>query len=138
MRASYPGARGSEWTKLSMIHNSYIPALDSKLSMREVIVYRTQDKGKTWAKCSLEIPDSFKSIATYATALSPVFNGVDGVLPVTFRNNNWRGNPVDVTVRYQTVMLVSGLQTKKSEHCRFWAMMRRRPFPSSREIMHRR
>jgi hypothetical protein len=68
------------------------------------VVYRTQNEGKTWTKCSLEIPSSFKGIATYATALSPVFNGANGVLPVTFRNNVFdsSGNPVDVTVRYET------------------------------------
>lgn len=66
------------------------------------VMYRTQDKGNTWTKCSLKIPDSFKSIATCATALSPVFNGANGVLPVTFRNNHWKGDPVDVTVRYKT------------------------------------
>ncbi|MDP4110173.1 MAG: M56 family metallopeptidase, partial [Bacillota bacterium] len=66
------------------------------------VVFRTEDKGKTWAKCSLEIPEPFKSVTTYATALSPVFNGAKGVLPVTFRNNSWKGDPVDVTVRYET------------------------------------
>lgn len=66
------------------------------------VMYRTQDKGNTWTKCSLEIPASFKSITTRATALSPVFNGADGVLPVTLRNDHWKGNPVDVTVRYKT------------------------------------
>jgi bla regulator protein BlaR1 len=66
------------------------------------VVYRTEDKGKTWTKCALKIPDSFKSIATYATALSPVFNGSNGVLPVTFRNNGVKGDPVDVTVQYVT------------------------------------
>lgn len=68
------------------------------------IVYRTQNKGKTWTKCSLEIPDTFKGITTYAAALSPVFNGANGVLPVTFRNSGFdsSGNPVDVTVRYET------------------------------------
>lgn len=68
------------------------------------VVYRTQDKGRTWTKCSLEIPSSYKGIATYATARSPVFNGANGVLPVTFRNSGFdsSGNPVDVTVRYET------------------------------------
>ncbi len=73
------------------------------------VVYRTQNKGKTWTKCSLEIPDSFKGIATYATALSPVFNGANGVLPVVFRNNGFDASgepvdvePVDVTVRYES------------------------------------
>lgn len=66
------------------------------------VVYRTEDKGKTWTKCALAIPGSFKSIATYATALSPVFSGPNGVLPVTFRNNNLEGDPVDVKVQYET------------------------------------
>lgn len=66
------------------------------------MVYRTENKGKTWTKCALEIPDSFKNIATYATALSPVFDGAKGVLPVTFRKNEGNGNPVDVTVQYET------------------------------------
>lgn len=68
------------------------------------VMYRTQNKGKTWSKCFLEIPDSFKEITTYATPLSPVFNGANGVLPVTFRNNSFdsSGNPVDITVRYET------------------------------------
>ena len=66
------------------------------------VVYRTADKGKTWTQCSLAIPDSFKGITTYATALSPVFDGPNGVLPVVFRNNDWSGDPVDVTVRYET------------------------------------
>jgi hypothetical protein len=66
------------------------------------VVYRTKDKGKTWTQCTLEIPDSFKSIATYATALSPVFDGANGVLPVTFRNNDAAGGTVDVTVQYIT------------------------------------
>lgn len=66
------------------------------------MVYRTENRGQTWEKCSLEIPDSFKSIVTYATALSPVFNGENGILPVTFRNNSWQGNPLDVVVRYET------------------------------------
>lgn len=66
------------------------------------VMYRTQDKGKIWTNCSLKISDSFKGIATSATALSPVFNGADGVLPVTLRNDHWKGNPVDVTVRYKT------------------------------------
>ena len=57
------------------------------------MVYRTENKGKTWTKCSLKIPDSFKSIATYATALTPVFNGANGVLPVTFRNHSVKGDP---------------------------------------------
>lgn len=67
------------------------------------VVYRTDDQGKTWAKCSLVIPESFKSITSYATALSPVFNGADGVLPVVLRNNSWPdGDSVDVTVQYKT------------------------------------
>jgi len=66
------------------------------------IVYRTKDKGKTWTQCVLEIPDSFKSIATYATALSPVFDGAKGILPVTFRNNDAVRGTVDVTVQYIT------------------------------------
>ncbi|MDP4109512.1 MAG: hypothetical protein Q8878_05715, partial [Bacillota bacterium] len=66
------------------------------------VVFRTEDKGITWTKFSLEIPESFKSVTTYATALSPVFNGAKGILPVTFRNNSWKGDPVDVTVRYET------------------------------------
>jgi beta-lactamase regulating signal transducer with metallopeptidase domain len=66
------------------------------------VVYRTKDKGKTWTQCALEIPDSFKSIATYATALSPVFDGANGVLPVTFRNNDAVRGTVDVTVQYIT------------------------------------
>ena len=66
------------------------------------VVYRTKDKGKTWTQCTLEIPDSFKSIATYATALSPVFNGAKGTLPVTFRNNDAAGGTADVTVQYIT------------------------------------
>jgi len=66
------------------------------------VVYRTKDKGKTWTQCTLEIPDSFKSIATYATALSPVFDGAKGILPVTFRNNDAAGGTVDVTVQYIT------------------------------------
>ena len=66
------------------------------------VVYRTGDRGETWTKCNIEIPDSFKSIAAYATALSPVFYGTNGVLPVTFRNNNAPGGAVDVTVQYIT------------------------------------
>ncbi|NLN47993.1 MAG: exo-alpha-sialidase [Clostridiales bacterium] len=68
------------------------------------VMYRTQDKGETWTQCFLEIPNPFEGIATYATALSPAFNGAKGVLPVTFRNNAFdtSGNPVDVTVRYET------------------------------------
>ncbi|WP_312094909.1 M56 family metallopeptidase [Aminipila sp.] len=66
------------------------------------VVYRTDDKGKTWTKCSLQIPDSFKSIAAYSTALSPVFNGAKGVLPVTFHSKDWGGEAVDVTVLYET------------------------------------
>ncbi|WP_164914419.1 M56 family metallopeptidase [Aminipila luticellarii] len=66
------------------------------------VVYRTENKGKTWTKCSLEIPGSFRDITSYATALAPVFKGAKGVLPVTFRNNDWKGDPVDVTVRYET------------------------------------
>ena len=66
------------------------------------VVYRTGDKGKNWTKCALEIPDSFKRIAAYATALSPVFNGANGVLPVTFRSNNASGGAADVTVQYVT------------------------------------
>jgi hypothetical protein len=66
------------------------------------VVYRTKDKGKTWTQCVLEIPDSFKSIATYATALSPVFDGAKGILPVTFRNNDAVRGTVDVTVQYIT------------------------------------
>jgi hypothetical protein len=66
------------------------------------VVYRTKDKGKTWTQCTLEIPDSFKSIATYATALSPVFDGAKGILPVTFRNNDAVRGTVDVTVQYIT------------------------------------
>ncbi len=66
------------------------------------VVYRTEDKGKTWTQCSLLIPESFKSITSYATALSPVFSGADGILPVIFRNNNWEGDPVELKVEYQT------------------------------------
>jgi len=68
------------------------------------VVYRTTNGGKTWAKCNITIPDSFKSITTYATASSLAFNGSNGVLQVTLRNNQSELNskPVDVTVRYQT------------------------------------
>jgi bla regulator protein BlaR1 len=66
------------------------------------VVYRTKDKGKTWTKCALIIPESFKSITSYATALSPVFDGAKGILPVTFRNNDAVRGTVDVTVQYIT------------------------------------
>lgn len=66
------------------------------------VMYRTENRGKSWTKCTLKIPNSFQSIATSATALSPVFNGAEGILPVTFRNQNWKGDPVDVTVQYTT------------------------------------
>ena len=68
------------------------------------VVYRTTDGGKTWTKCNITIPDSFKSITTYASASSLAFNGSNGVLQVTFRNNKseLKNEPVDVTVRYQT------------------------------------
>jgi len=66
------------------------------------VVYRTKDKGKTWTQCALEIPESFKSITSYATALSPVFDGAKGILPVTFRNNDAVRGTVDVTVQYIT------------------------------------
>lgn len=67
-------------------------------------VYRTTDRGKTWTKCQITIPDSFKSITTYASASSLAFNGANGVLTATFRNNYGELNnePVDVVVRYQT------------------------------------
>ena len=66
------------------------------------VVYRTENKGKTWHKCDIKIPETFGNITTYATALSPVFHGAKGVLPVTLRNNNWDGDPLDITVRYET------------------------------------
>jgi len=66
------------------------------------VVYRTKDKGKTWTKCALIIPESFKSITSYATALSPVFDGAKGILPVTFRNNDAVRGTVDVPVQYIT------------------------------------
>lgn len=67
------------------------------------IVYRTKNKGKTWARCLLEIPDSFKSITRYATALSPIFNGANGILPVMFRMNGiGEEDLVDVQVQYAT------------------------------------
>ena len=68
------------------------------------VVYRTTDRGKTWTKCRITIPDSFKSITTYASASSLAFNGASGVLTATFRNNSGTLNnePVDVVVRYQT------------------------------------
>lgn len=68
------------------------------------VVYRTEDGGKTWTPCALDIPESFKSITTYATAQSPVFNGAKGVFPVTLRNNGFdsSSDPVDVTVWYET------------------------------------
>lgn len=68
------------------------------------MVYRTEDKGKTWTKCALKIPDSFQSITACATALSPVFHGAKGILPVIFRNSSFdsSGDPVDVTVWYET------------------------------------
>src|SRR5450756_2429957 len=37
-----------------------------------------------------------------ATALSPVFDGAKGTLPVTFRNNDTAEGTVDVTVQYIT------------------------------------
>jgi len=67
------------------------------------VVYRTTDRGKTWVRCDISIPDSFKSITTYASALSPALSGAKGILPITFHNNKGPdGKPVDVTVRYQT------------------------------------
>jgi Antirepressor regulating drug resistance, predicted signal transduction N-terminal membrane component len=65
------------------------------------VVYRTEDRGKTWTKCSLEISGSFKKITSYATAFSPVFNGANGILPATLRNNDG-SKEVDMPVRYVT------------------------------------
>ncbi|WP_051280748.1 M56 family metallopeptidase [Anaerovorax odorimutans] len=66
------------------------------------IVYRTEDRGKTWEKCYLEISESFKSITRYATPLSAVFNGSKGILPVIFHINDMNGNFTDVMVQYET------------------------------------
>nr|WP_319489883.1 sialidase family protein [uncultured Caproiciproducens sp.] len=63
------------------------------------VVYRTQDKGKTWVKCSVELPEKLKTSAAYPTAMSPVFNGANGILPVTLTNNN---TGIDTQIQYAT------------------------------------
>lgn len=51
------------------------------------VVYRTQDRGRTWEKCAVELPSQLKNANSYPTALSPVFNGAKGILPVTLTDN---------------------------------------------------
>lgn len=51
------------------------------------VLYRTQDRGKIWEKCTIELPSQLKNANSYPTALSPVFNGPRGILPVTLTDN---------------------------------------------------
>ncbi|MBE6082137.1 MAG: hypothetical protein E7205_05540 [Tissierellaceae bacterium] len=64
------------------------------------VLLHTDDAGKTWTKCDILIPDIYKSTTDYATALSPVFNGKNGVLPVRLQNNNGNGDPIYTLIHY--------------------------------------
>lgn len=61
------------------------------------VVYRTEDGGKTWEKCDISIPESFKF--SYATPYSPSFYGANGVMPVILTENE-QGR--EITIRYTT------------------------------------
>lgn len=63
------------------------------------ILYRTQDRGKTWEKCTVELPSQLKNSNSYPTALSPVFNGPKGILPVTLTDNE---TGLNTHIRYIT------------------------------------
>ena len=67
------------------------------------VVYRTENAGKTWTRCQLEIPESWRKKVVYATARSPVFSGPNGVLPVDLHcRDNTEGENPDPQIRYVT------------------------------------
>ena len=49
-------------------------------------VCRTTDGGLSWEKVAVDVPEEFGAYYS-ETALSPVFSGADGVLPVELKNN---------------------------------------------------
>ncbi|MPM07388.1 hypothetical protein SDC9_53694 [bioreactor metagenome] len=69
-----------------------------EFTMLKPTVCRTEDGGLTWEKIDLTLPAKFDSYYS-AQALSPVFCGENGLLPVELQDN---GNPVKKTVIYLT------------------------------------
>jgi len=51
-------------------------------------IYSTEDKGKTWGKLELTAPKQYQDGAHVIEALSPVFYGSNGVLPVIIYNTS--------------------------------------------------
>ena len=65
-------------------------------------VYRTEDGGKTWAKCKIELPESLRSKIAYSTALGPVFSGQKGVLPIALTQSEDGGSLPEGESRFVT------------------------------------
>ncbi|MGX8711100.1 MAG: WD40/YVTN/BNR-like repeat-containing protein [bacterium] len=104
---------GKSWSEIGNISEAYPHVVTGAgfasptagfLSFRydsnpDPVVYRTQDKGKTWVKCAVGLPPELKNVHSYPTALSPVFHGASGVLPVAMTDND---TGAQTQIRYVT------------------------------------
>jgi len=68
-------------------------------------IYRTEDRGQTWEKLEISLPKEYQSgSGKYrADALSPVFNGANGVLPVIIYNTAGSELRQETEGRYSTL-----------------------------------
>ena len=66
------------------------------------VVYRTEDGGKTWAKCKIELPESLRSKIAYSTAEAPAFCGRKGVLPIALTQSEDGGSLPEGQSRFVT------------------------------------
>lgn len=92
---------GKSWTQIGNANDIYSKMLTgASFSTKDIgflifaridnnmfpTIYRTQNQGKTWEKLDLPTPKGLENGVYRIDALSPIFNGADGVLPIVINN----------------------------------------------------
>lgn len=108
---------GKSWTQIGNANNVYAKMLTGAAFASNDIgflcfsrvddssgptVYRTKDRGQTWEALDLSVPEKYKNGKYRVDVLSPVFNGANGILPVSIIDTSGSALRQEAKGRYIT------------------------------------